>query len=85
MQARIPSADYTFAVAADASDTPERSDFAGYSYNTFGQMPDSGLHREKLNSYHMVDRNLSPYGLDSGNRSFAGTADVVAAGDPVGL
>jgi hypothetical protein len=85
MQARIPNADYIFAVAADANDTPERSDFACYSYNTFGQMPDSGLPREKVNSYHMVDRRLSPCDLDSGSRSFAEMADVVAAGDPVGL
>jgi hypothetical protein len=46
MQARIPNADYNVAVAADANDTPEQSDFAYYSYSMFGQMPDSGLPRE---------------------------------------
>jgi hypothetical protein len=45
MQARIPNADYSVAVAADANDTPERNDFA-YYYSMFGQMPDSGLPRE---------------------------------------
>jgi hypothetical protein len=46
MQARIPNADYTVAVVADANDTPERNDSAYYSYNMFGQMPDSDLPRE---------------------------------------
>jgi hypothetical protein len=85
MQARIRSADYTSAIAAGASDMPERSDFAGYSYSAFAQMPNSCLRRENFNSYHMVDRNLAPYDLDAGNQYFSGTADVVAAGNPVDL
>jgi hypothetical protein len=48
MQARIPNADCIVAVAADANDTPERNDSAYYSYNMFGQMPDSGLPRKQL-------------------------------------
>jgi hypothetical protein len=85
MQVRIPNADYTSAVAEGANDKPKRSDFAGYTYGTFAQMLDSGSRRDNLNSYHVVDRNLSPYDLDAGNQNFCGTVDVVVAGDLVGL
>jgi hypothetical protein len=82
MQTRIPNADYIFAVAADANDTPERSDFACYSYNTLGQMPDSGLPREKVNTYRMLlVPVLVPYGLDSGSQIVAGIVDVAVKTD----
>jgi hypothetical protein len=50
MQARIPSADYTSAVAAGARDTSERNGLASCSYNTFEQTPDSGLRHENLDN-----------------------------------
>jgi hypothetical protein len=82
VQAHIPNADYIVAVTADANDTPERNDFAYYSYNMFGQMPDSGLTREKVNSYRMLVVPVRvPYGLDSGRQIVAGIVDVAVKVD----
>jgi hypothetical protein len=82
MQARIPNVDYNVAVAADANDTPEQNDSVYYSYSMFGQMPDSGLLREKLNNYRMLVVLVQRlYDLATGNQSVVGTVDVVAAVD----